>query len=60
MSDEKSVWRKSSYSVPDDCVELTFIGDAVWVRDSKNRDGQILAIPVKNWTRLLDQLRRSR
>lgn len=60
MSDEKPVWRKSSHSQPDTCVELTFVGDEVLVRDSKDRDGQILAIPVKNWTRFLDQVRRSR
>lgn len=60
MADEKPVWRKSSHSQPDNCVELAFAGDSVLVRDSKDRDGQILAIPVENWTRFLDQVLRSR
>ncbi len=60
MADEKPRWRKSSHSQPDNCVELTFVDGAVLVRDSHDRDGNILAIPVENWTRFLGQLRRSR
>ena len=33
-------WRKSSYSVTSDCVEVCFIGDLVAVRDSKDRLGR--------------------
>jgi len=57
MADEKPVWRKSSHSDKEGCIELTFAGNSVLVRDSRDRDGQILAIPVKNWTRFLGQVR---
>ncbi|WP_071812640.1 DUF397 domain-containing protein [Lentzea guizhouensis] len=56
MADEKPVWRKSSHSGNHDCVELTFAGGSVWVRNTRDRDGQTLAIPVENWTRFLRQL----
>ncbi|GAA3635857.1 hypothetical protein GCM10022267_23070 [Lentzea roselyniae] len=58
MADEKPVWRRSSHCDPLNCVELTFVGDSVWVRDSFDRDGQILAIRVKNWTHFLRHVRR--
>ncbi|MET9630107.1 DUF397 domain-containing protein [Lentzea sp. NPDC006480] len=60
MSDEKAVWRKSSHSLEGNCVEMAFVADAVLVRDSQDRNGQILAIPVENWTSFLGQLLRSR
>lgn len=57
MADEKPVWRKSTYSGKEGCVELTFVGDSVLVRDSRDRDGQIIATPVENWTRFLARIR---
>lgn len=60
MSDEKPAWRKSSHSLGGNCVETAFIDDSVLVRDSHDRYGQILAIPVENWTRFLGQVRLSR
>lgn len=57
MADGKQVWRKSSHCDPINCLEMTFVGDSVWVRDSFDRDGQILAMPVENWTRFVSHVR---
>jgi hypothetical protein len=35
-----TTWRKSSHSAgSNSCVELAVLGDAIWLRDSKNPDG---------------------
>lgn len=59
MADGKQAWRKSSYCDPLNCLEMTFAGDSVLVRDSFDRDGQILVMSVKNWTRFVSHVRRS-
>jgi hypothetical protein len=54
------VWRKSSRSTQDsadgDCVEVAFATEAVAVRDSKNRAGDMLAVPALSWDRFLSGL----
>lgn len=57
MADSELVWRTSSYSDGGACVEVAFVGESVWVRDSFDRNGQVLAILVKNWTRFLGCVR---
>jgi hypothetical protein len=44
-------WRKSTYSGNGgaDCVEVTDTGNEVLVRDTKNRNGAILAFPAGAW-----------
>lgn len=44
-------WRKSSFSTDaSNCVEVAFAEPtAVAVRDSKNQDGPVLAVPVVTW-----------
>jgi len=42
-------WQKSSYSGTGDCVEVALIPGGVLVRDSKERDGSILHIPISAW-----------
>jgi hypothetical protein len=45
-------WRKSSRSndsASGSCVEVTFVAQAVAVRDSKNASGPTLAFPVSTW-----------
>jgi hypothetical protein len=37
-------WRKSSWSDPNDCVELAWPVEAGAVRDSKNADGPLLLL----------------
>ena len=47
----QNVWRKSSRSNtrPDQCVELTTVGPAVAVRDSKDADGPKLSFTARQW-----------
>jgi hypothetical protein len=51
-------WFTSSYSVNDtDCIEIRFAGDAVLVRDSKNRaHSPTLAVTTTEWAAFLDGL----
>lgn len=53
-----SPWFKSSYSNSSvACVEVRFAGDAVLVRDSKNRaHGPTLAVTTTEWAAFLDGL----
>jgi len=51
-------WFTSSYSVnATDCVEVRLAGDAVLVRDSKNRThGPTLAVTTTAWAAFLEGL----
>ncbi|MGH3875291.1 MAG: DUF397 domain-containing protein [Pseudonocardiaceae bacterium] len=51
-------WFKSGYSSSSvSCVEVRFAGDAVLVRDSKNRaDSPILAVATTQWAAFIDGL----
>jgi hypothetical protein len=40
---DSRLWRKSSYSAEENCVELAFVSDVAAVRDSKDPDGPKLA-----------------
>ena len=46
-----AAWRKSTRSGPysDNCVEVAFVGGAVALRDSKDRDGAILLFTPEEW-----------
>jgi hypothetical protein len=46
-----SNWRKSSYSGANggECIEVASTTGAVKVRDTQNRDGQVLAVHVSAW-----------
>jgi hypothetical protein len=47
-------WRKSSYSSgASACVEVAPVPDRVLVRDSKNPDGPVLALPTLAWRAVL-------
>jgi hypothetical protein len=39
------IWKKSSFTAQENCVELAHFGAAVAVRDSKDPDGPILKFP---------------
>jgi Domain of unknown function (DUF397) len=48
----RAIWRKSSYSSPtsNDCVEVAASHPAdIAVRDSKDPDGQVLAVASGAW-----------
>ena len=47
-------WRKSTRSSDSNtCVEVTFVGPTVGLRDSKNPTGPILALPASSLPHLL-------
>ncbi|MGH3246229.1 MAG: DUF397 domain-containing protein [Acidimicrobiales bacterium] len=52
-------WRKSSYSDGNggDCVETASGDGVILVRDTTNRDGLTLAVPVGAWERFATSLR---
>lgn len=51
-------WRKSTRSSDTNtCVEVAFAGPVVGLRDSKNTDGPLLALPATAFTALKATLR---
>ncbi len=42
-------WKKSVHSGDGGCVEVAFLGDAIGVRDSKNKDGAVLTFNSREW-----------
>ncbi|WP_307522583.1 DUF397 domain-containing protein [Streptomyces umbrinus] len=50
------IWRKSSASDPDDCVEVAFEGGGVRVRDSKRPTGPNVAFCPATWSNFLHNL----
>ncbi|MEV0696550.1 DUF397 domain-containing protein [Saccharopolyspora sp. NPDC050389] len=55
MSQQFTNWRTSTHSQGQGtCVEVGLGVDAVGVRDTKDRDGGHLAVPVRTWHRFLD------
>ncbi len=50
MSTGFANWQKSSYSgTSGECVEVGLGGDAVGVRDTKERDGGLLCVSPARW-----------
>ncbi|MGW2294839.1 MULTISPECIES: DUF397 domain-containing protein [Streptomyces] len=52
MSTTELAWFKSSYSGTqgDNCVEVAAVPEAVYVRDSKDKQGPQLAVDPTAWT----------
>lgn len=59
MNDETNLWRKSSFSQPNNgnCVEVAYTGDEVGVRDSKHPDGGHLHLTSDQWARVVAWVR---
>jgi hypothetical protein len=54
MTDERDNWRVSSYTGGQgNCVEVAESVGAVLVRDTKNRDGLVLAVSAAAWRRFI-------
>lgn len=52
-----SIWRKASFSGNNGCVEVADTSDHVWVRDTKDREGPVLAFTRSEWTAFLAGVR---
>ena len=54
----EAVWRKARASEAMDCVEVAAAGpDVVLIRDSKNAESDIIAVPRQAFTMLVARLR---
>jgi len=54
MSDLSGVWRKSTYSAANGCVEVALLSSQVAVRDSKATNGPVLTFTPEEWQAFLD------
>ncbi|MGW2637317.1 DUF397 domain-containing protein [Streptomyces sp. NPDC001348] len=56
----RPVWFTSSYSngAGGECVECAWTGNGTLVRDSKHRDGPVVAVRQHAWQAFIDTLRR--
>lgn len=52
-----ATWRKSNLSNDGNCVEVAYVPDQVGVRDTKNRDGDMLTFSTNSWRVFLDGVR---
>jgi len=56
---QSAKWFKSSRSGSNgQCVETAYMSETVAVRDSKNRDGAVLAFPRENWASFVEGIKR--
>ena len=53
-------WRVSSWSKSGNCVEITTIGTAVLVRDTKNRGGEVLSFSSIVWDHFIEQSKQTK
>jgi Domain of unknown function (DUF397) len=52
-----AVWRKSTFSGANGCVEVAFVQGQVAVRDSKQRGGPVLVFTAHEWHAFLSGVR---
>ena len=57
MDVSSRVWRKSSRSGNNGCVEVALAADEIAVRDSKDRDGPVLRFTAHEWGAFLAGVR---
>jgi Domain of unknown function (DUF397) len=59
MTDWSQVaWRKSTWCDTNSCVEVALVGSRIAVRDSKDKNGPVLAFTGPEWSAFLDGARR--
>lgn len=51
-------WRKSSFCSNGNCIEVAALGSRILVRDSKARNGPVLAFQPTEWVAFLEGARR--
>ncbi len=55
MDWQTAAWRKSSHSSSGGCVEVAMLGDAIGVRDTKDRgEGPVLVFNRREWMAFLE------
>ena len=59
MASANLPWKKSTRSAQGGCVEVAHTDESVLVRDSKDREGPILAFSVLEWNEFLAGVRRN-
>jgi hypothetical protein len=52
-----AVWRKSTLSNVNGCVEVAFVAGQIAVRDSKDRQGPVLVFTAPEWAAFLGGVR---
>jgi len=60
MPQSNTEWRRSTYSVQGNCVEVAILDGSVSVRDSKDSNGPQLHFTGAQWTSLIDAVRAGR
>lgn len=56
----KLAWRKSTFSEAGGCVEISCVGQVVFVRDSKDHTGPVQEISARRWMSFIEQVRTER
>nr|WP_296071124.1 DUF397 domain-containing protein [uncultured Actinoplanes sp.] len=52
--DNLTGWKKSSRSAQGNCVEVNLDGEDVLIRDTKDRQGPVIAVSKDAWQAFLD------
>jgi len=58
MDDIRAVWRKSTLSGSNGCIEVAFVGGHVAIRHSKDPSGPVLTFSPTEWEAFLAGVRR--
>jgi hypothetical protein len=58
MENIPAVWRKSTLSGSNGCIEVAFVGGQVAIRQSKDRSGPVLQFTHREWEAFLAGVRR--
>jgi hypothetical protein len=58
-AEDQQLWRKSSYTRFENCIELSFSSNAVAVRDSKDPEGPVLSFSSDAFGKFLTATKQS-